>query len=80
MTLVEYFAAHPVRGERMRVQEKAEVSYETLRRLLRGGRVRDLQVARRISRATKRAVPVWCLMGLSKDDIAPAAVARHKKR
>lgn len=78
MTLVEYFAAHPIRGERKRLQVRAEVTYETIRRILRGGRVRDVKVARRISRATGRAVPVWLLMGLTKRDLAEAA-PRTKK-
>lgn len=70
MTLTEYFAAHPNRGERERVRDAAGVSYETLRRVLRGGRVRDLRVARRISGATGGQVPVWQLLGLAETDIA----------
>jgi len=75
VTLGEFFKARP-RGERQRLCATAEVSYETVRRIVRGGRVRDLEVARRISRATGGLVPVWALLQLRPSDLAGYAPGR----
>jgi hypothetical protein len=77
VTLLEYLHARPERGLKKRVQERAEVSYETFRRVLHGGRVRDVDVARRISEATDGRVSVWELMQLCASDVRGLKKPRH---
>lgn len=81
MTLIEWVNAHGGRGSgivRVLV-DASRTTHTTVGRVLRGGRVRDVNVARAISQATKRQVSVRELMQLTDDDCAPPAQLRRRK-
>lgn len=73
MTLLEWVNTNGGQGSGIvtELMRESRVSFRTIGNALKGARIRDLSVARALSRATKGRVSVRELMQLTEEDCAP---------
>ena len=69
MTFVEYIR-RAGRGELKRLERVTGVSYTTLQKLSRGELVKNVDIARAVSRGTDRQVPIYTLLGISESEVS----------